>query len=164
MTPFMCLEQAIEPALLLLPPVMTSNEARVELLAIAGQESGLEFRAQKTSDPYTKGPARGLWQNERVAVLDVMTNHLTMEPAMILLNDRKVPHDPVLAHARLEFDDVLAAGFARLILWKDPKPLPTMGDVREAWKTYLRCWRPGKPRADDWQVHYEAAYQEVLAW
>ncbi|MCY1303002.1 hypothetical protein D9M70_526890 [compost metagenome] len=43
----------------------------------------------------------------------------------------------------LEHDDVLAAGFARLLLWSDPKPLPLAGDEQGAFDLYLRTWRPG---------------------
>ena len=58
--------------------------------------------------------------------------------------------DPDAIYAALEYDDVLAAGVARLLLWTDPKALPPVGDVDAAWALYLRTWRPGKPKPDSW--------------
>src|SRR6185312_10462500 len=60
------LGKIIVPALATLPPEMDSSQARVMLLAIALQESGLRTREQDG------GPARGLWQFERNGVLAVM--------------------------------------------------------------------------------------------
>ena len=49
----------IEPALRILPPMMTSDAAKAMLLAIGMQESRLIHRKQ------IGGPAMGLWQFER---------------------------------------------------------------------------------------------------
>ena len=46
-------------------------------------------------------------------------------------------------YAAIEFDDVLAAALARLLLWSDPGKLPGKGDTEAAWQLYLRTWRPG---------------------
>lgn len=157
------LHRAINPALQLLPAKMDSDAARVMLLAAGLQESRFEWRAQKTSDPYRKGPARGFWQNERGGVFCVMTNLTTREHAQALCKARSVPFDQVLIHARLEHDDVLAAGFARLLLWADPKPLPAVdADHEAAWKCYLRCWQPGKPHRETWDAFHTAARAQIL--
>lgn len=74
-------------------------------------------------------------------------------------------------HPALEVDDVLAAGFARLLLWTDPHRLPAVGDVEGAWQLYLRTWRPGAytrgaptKRAElrqKWAGYYTQALPEV---
>lgn len=155
------LHTAINPALKLLPPKMDTDAARVEILSIGRQESRFEFRFQKTSDPYTKGPARGFWQNERGGIFCLMTNRATKDLLRDVCKERGVPFDQVLIHARLEYDDVLAAACARLLLWADPKPLPAVdASHEEAWQCYLRCWNPGKPRRETWdQFHLEARAQ-----
>jgi len=58
---------ALFPALELLPPVMDSAAARVNLITIALQESKLIHRWQVVdlAKPNVKGPARGLLQFER---------------------------------------------------------------------------------------------------
>ncbi len=71
----------------------------------------------------------------------------------------------------IEFDDVLAAGLARLLLWSDPRPLPGLGDEEAAWALYVRTWRPGayaRGTPDEraalrakWTVNYDAATREV---
>lgn len=158
------LNTAINPALLLLPRAMDSDAARVELLAIGKQESRFEFRAQKTSDPYTKGPARGFWQNERGGIQCVLTNSATRGQAAALCKARGAPFDSAMVHARVEFDDVLAAGIARLYLWADPRPLPPADtDHETAWQCYLRNWRPGKPHRETWDAFHAAAQALILS-
>jgi hypothetical protein len=158
------LHEAIGPAMALLPARMESREARVQLLAIGLQESRFQYRAQKTSDPYTKGPARGFWQFERAGgVRGVLAHKQSGDLARWVCLERGVPADDVLVHARLEFDDVLAAAFARLLLWTDPKPLPALdAPVSESWAYYLRNWRPGKPHRNTWDAFHEQALAQVL--
>jgi len=59
----------------------------------------------------------------------------------------------------LEHDDELAIGFARLLLWSDPRLLPT--NETEAWDTYIRNWRPGKPHRNRWHGNYGPASRAV---
>jgi hypothetical protein len=157
------LHSAIAPALALLPARMESPQAHVQMLAIGLQESRLKFRFQKTSDPYTKGPARGLWQFERAGgVRGVMTHKSSADLARWICVERGVLFDDVLIHARLEFDDVLAAAFARLLLWTDPKPLPGLdADHEAAWLCYIRNWRPGKPHRDTWDEFHAQALAQI---
>lgn len=158
------LHKAINPALKLLPLRMDSEKARVEMLAAGLQESRFEHRYQIVrNDPYAKGPARGFWQNERSGVFAVMTNRATADYARDLCKACGVPFDSPLVHARIEFDDVLAAGLARLLLWADPKPLPEVDDTEGAWLCYLRCWRPGKPRRETWDEFHAQARAQVMA-
>lgn len=159
------LRTAINPALGMLPVRMDTDAARVMLLAIGLQESRLKYRAQKTSDPYTKGPARGLWQFERGGgVIGVITHRHTKDHAEAICKLRRVPLDSSLIHARLEFDDILAAGFARLLLWSDHRPLPGVDASHDqAWDCYIRCWRPGRPHRETWNEFHSQARAQVLS-
>lgn len=159
------LHSAINPGLSLLPVKMDSDPARVMLLAIGLQESRLKYRYQKTSDPYMKGPARGLWQFERGGgVFGVMTHRHTKDFAEAVCKVRRVPFDSSLIHAKLEFDDILAAAFARLLLWADAKPLPKVDAGHdEAWDCYIRNWRPGKPHRETWDEFHQQARDQVLS-
>ncbi|MBK1699742.1 hypothetical protein CKO22_02085 [Thiococcus pfennigii] len=136
-----------------------SPEADRFLLAIAGQESAWHHRAQVLASG-RKGPARGFWQFEmRGGVYGVLKHRLTAEPAAALVAARG--HDDEL-HAiwrALEDDDVLAAGFARLLLWTLPAALPT--NAAEGWRQYLAAWRPGKPHPDRWPANWQAAVEVV---
>jgi hypothetical protein len=158
------LHSAINPALKMLPPKMDSDAARVMLLAIGLQESRLKYRAQKTSNPYVKGPARGLWQFERGGgVVGVTTHNATRELARDVCKARAVPFDSILIHTKLEFDDILAAAFARLLLWTDSKPLPGVDASHdEAWDYYMRNWRPGKPHRETWDEFHQQARAQVM--
>lgn len=158
------LHTAVNPALLLLPRAMDSDAARVMLLAIGLQESRFEYRFQKvTGDPYAKGPARGFWQNERGGLQCVLTNTATKDQAAALCKARGVPVSADMVHAKVEFDDVLAAGMARLFLWADPKPLPPVGtDHETAWQCYVRNWRPGRPHRSTWDDFHKAAVSQVM--
>jgi hypothetical protein len=160
------LHNAINPALKLLPAKMDSEAARVMLLAIGLQESRLSYRFQKVpNDPYAKGPARGLWQFERGGgVVGVMAHRATKELAQDICRARSQSFDSVLIHARLEFDDVLAAAFARLLLWADAKPLPPVdADHETAWQQYIRQWRPGKAHRGTWDEFHAMARAQVMA-
>lgn len=158
--------KAIDPALALLPPKLDKPEARVMLLAIGLQESRFMFRYQKIAGkPYQKGPARGYWQFERGGgVHGVMSHAATQDMAERICIERAVPFDSVLVHATLETDDILAAAFARLLLWADYKALPSLDASHdEAWDCYIRNWRPGKPRRDTWDEFHAQARGQVVA-
>ena len=160
-------EKAIKPALAMLPARMRSREAIVMLLAIGLQESLFKYRRQMGN-----GPARGLWQFEMMGgVNGVLQHRSSAKLALDACRDRSVTAAADDVHAKLEHDDVLAAVFARLLLWTDPKPLPALNDIETAWQLYLRTWRPGAyARGTDeqkaalrkkWGTYYAQAMQEV---
>lgn len=160
-------EKAIKPAMAMLPARMRSREAVVMLLAIGLQESLFKYRRQMGN-----GPARGLWQFERDGgTAGVLQHRASGVLASDVCRERDVTAVAGDAHAKLEHDDVLAAAFARLLLWTDPKPLPALNDIESAWQLYLRTWRPGaytrgtpEYRAalrKKWGGYYAQAMQEV---
>jgi len=145
------LREVIVPALGLLPTKMDTPEARVLLLAILMQESGLAHRRQQPA-----GPAKGLAQFEPIAVLDVLARFQLMRSVCVQRGIRQ-PVDPQEVHAALEHDDVLAAALARVRLWLHPASLPAVGATDEAWQYYVECWKPGKPRPEKWPNNYARA-------
>lgn len=148
-------------ALSRLPERMDSPKARVQLLAIGLQEGRLEHRAQIVKGG-GKGPARGLWQFEAGGgVGGVMRHHSSAADARRICQWRGVPFEQRAIWERLETDDVLAAAFARLLLWTDPYPLPEIGETAAAWDLYIRTWRPGKPHPRTWPPLYAAACKEI---
>jgi hypothetical protein len=74
-----------------------------------------------------------------------------------VLEEFGAPSDPGAAVEVLRFNDQLACALARLLLCTDPHPLPAVGDRDRAWDLYLRLWRPGRPRPDDWPASYASA-------
>jgi hypothetical protein len=152
-SPADALAHIIEPALRLLPPALTSDESRLLVLANCLQESGLRTRVQDAG-----GPARGLAQFERGgAVVGVLQHPATYDLARALCAVRGVPATSYSVYTSLAGDDLLAAGFARLLLYTDPAPLPPLGAADAAWAYYKRNWRPGKPRPADWPDNYATA-------
>lgn len=151
-------DTAIKPALVLLPPKLSSPQAWHMLLAIGLQESGLCARCQVLQGG-GRGPAHGLWQNERGGgVLGVLTNAATRNYARQVCAARGVAPDSSAVWDAIETDDVLAAAFARLILYADPQPLPSNDDQDGAWRMYaLRAWRPGKPHPETWPDNWARA-------
>jgi hypothetical protein len=145
-TPEQFIDEAIVPALALLPKKLDTASARLELTTIGLQESLLKHRWQVIDvvKPETKGPARGLLQFERGGgVRGVIRHPVTNHLAQQLCHDRDVGFDEKLVWLAMENDDILCAGFGRLLLLADPHPLPPVGEAEEAWLCYLRCWRPG---------------------
>jgi hypothetical protein len=160
-------EHAITPALALLPARMTSLEAEVMLLAIGLQESRFEHRRQLVgSPPRPAGPAKSFWQAEQgggmVSGLLRYHDDRVRDIAAGLCAVRGVPPAARAVWDAIEYDDVLAAGLARLLLFTDPARLPALGDVDGAWQLYLRTWRPGKPHPATWAALYEQALAEVM--
>ena len=159
-------DQAITPALALLPARMSSPEAEVMLLAIGLQESRFQHRRQLVgSPPRPTGPAKSLWQAEQgggmVAGLLRYHDDRVRDLAVGLCAVRGVDPSPREVWDAIEHDDVLAAGLARLLLFTDPGRLPKLGDVDGAWQLYLRTWRPGKAKPETWPALYAQAMEVV---
>lgn len=160
------LKNAINPALDLLPPQMTSPEAKVMLLAIGLQESRFQHRRQLVgSPPKPNGPAKSWWQAEKsggmVRGLLRYHNANVRDIANGLIMLRGVSLDEQSVWDAIEHDDVLAAGLARLLLWTDPQKLPALGDDKAAWNCYIRTWRPGKAKPATWPALYAQAHDAV---
>lgn len=150
------LANIIEPALRILPPMMTSDAAKAEMLAIGMQESRLKHRRQ------INGPARGLWQFERGGgVAGVLRHHKTRDYAKNVCWKLGNAGTVASVYHQLEHNDVLAACFARLLLWTLPGTLPTREDVDGAWGQYITAWRPGKPHRHTWDDFYREAWEVV---
>lgn len=151
------LDTAIAPALELLPVEMSSPAAVAMLLAIGLQESRFEHRRQ------IGGPAHGYWQFEPSGVHGVRSHAATfvhVRQALAAL-DYTAPSDTASCYAAIEHNDILAAVFARLLLWTVPQGLPSPGDPEEGWQQYLFAWRPGKPHRETWDAYFEQGWQLV---
>jgi hypothetical protein len=154
------LRTAINPALAMLPTKFDSESARVMLLAITLQEAQATYRVQ-----HGGGPAHGLWQfEEGGGVRGVMRHPASRDLALTLCAARRVPFLQRAVWQALPHDDILAAGFARLLLWTDTRPLPGP-DASDAdtWSYYERNWRPGKPHPEKWPQNHAQARAQVFA-
>lgn len=150
MTPEQCNADVLTPALALLPGKMDTTAARRMLLAIGMQESELRYRRQ------IRGPARSLWQMEQSGgVFGVLAHRASRALAFTACEARGIPPETIPVYHAIEHDDVLAACFARLLLWTDPHPLTD--DASLAWHYYLRTWRPGKSKPLKWPRNWRLA-------
>jgi hypothetical protein len=140
----------------LLPSKFDSQKARVQLLSIGLQESGFTARQQ------LGGPARSYWQMEQGGGIAGVLKHPTSSAyARSVCQLRAVAPVASDVYAAFLNDDQLACAFARLLLWTDAEPLPSLGDAAGAWNYYVANWRPGKPRPNDWPANYTAALANV---
>jgi hypothetical protein len=157
MTPARFLATAIDPALALLPLKMASDQARAMVLAVCWQESKLSARRQQPT-----GPARGFAQFERDGGVAGVLSHRSSRVAAAKVCQALVVEASVEAVYRaIEFQDVLAAAFARLLLWTVPDPMPGKFEPEIAWRIYLKAWRPGKPKPEAWPESYAVGWQTV---
>lgn len=141
------------------PKPPASPEARLLLLAIAGQESGWQNIAQSGG-----GPGRGPWQFEPETCRELMFN-----PASDFMFDKicmalNVVPSRCYVSLMSQPNFNLAVSLARLDLWCDPHALPPYGDEDAAWTAYLRIWRPGAPSRDRWATVYPEALAADKAW
>lgn len=140
---------SVNEAFKLLPAKMDSKAARIILAAIGYQESD----GYKTRIQYGNGPARSFWQFERGGIKGVMLHKASARLAMEICEKRGVDFNSELIWKAMETDDVLGAAFARLLMYTDPKPLPT--NQGDAWDMYAkRLWRPGKPHSSKWPTSW----------
>lgn len=151
------IQDAYRPALEIIG-VTDTPQARVMILAIGLQESRFTHRRQMGN-----GPATGFWQFERGGgVKGVLQHPASKAKAAALCKARGVDAEPMAAWAALETDDVLAAGFARLLLLTDPRALPDVSNSVGAWDCYVRNWRPGRPHIETWTKCHQQAREAVL--
>lgn len=156
----------IPAAYSVLPKPMNSPKATAMLLAICLQESKALHRKQLPRKAGLKpGPARGLWQFERGgATRGVMTHAETRGPLSVALTELRyadVLTSSVELHKIIEHNDVVAAVFARLLLWTVPYALPTRDEPGFGWKQYLTGWNPGEPHRETWTNYFIEAWQRV---
>lgn len=156
MTPADALHYAIMPALGLMPREMTSRAAIAMLLAIGMQESRFQHRRQ------IRGPARGWWQFEVPGVVGVLTHGASSKLADEVCDRLGYTGDAREIQAALEHNDLLAAAFARLLLWTVPAPLPRMDEPDEGWRQYRSAWRPGRPHPETWADYYRTAWEMAV--
>lgn len=139
-----------------LPSRMDTVSARLMMLAIQKQEDPEERRYQVVKrteatksenivgERTAKGPARGLWQFEAGGgIKGVLGHKSTAEYIRGVCDHFDVIPDTTHCWRALEDNDVLAACFARLLLWSDFGALPKVGDAEGAFDMYLKNWRPG---------------------
>jgi hypothetical protein len=138
-------------------PVAGNPLANQMLLTIAQQESGLSSRVQIIARS-GRGPAHGWFQFEKLGgCAGVLAHPTTAKLARALCRDQIVYPSAEAVWEAIEGNDLLAAGFARLLLWTDPKLLPV--SMEDGWAYYLRNWRPGKPHKDKWPVYWHRSLE-----
>lgn len=139
--------ELINQAFELLGDKYNSPAAMRIMLAIGYQESGFKYREQ------IGGPAKGFWQFEQGGgVKGVLFHPSTVTAAVKVCMKLKVPQSSLKVYHDLPKNDLLAACFARLLLWTLPGPIPTTEE--EAWQYYLKAWRPGKPHRNRWTENW----------
>lgn len=135
---------------------MDSPRARVLLLAIGLQESRFEYTKQ------IKGPAKSYWQFESGGgIKGVMIHPASKHHARKVCEALGIPFLQPIIYNAVEFNQVLAAAFSRLLLYTDAKALPQLGDAERAWHYYIWNWRPGKPHRHTWNSLYQKALEFV---
>lgn len=154
---------AIDEAFSLLPKAMDSTLARVLHAAIGWQESRYLHRRQVIEvqrEFKEAGPACGYWQFERGGGVKGVMNFggTVTKEAKRVCQLRGIEWNREKIWLSLSQDDVLAAAFARLLMYTDPYRLP--GSTQEGWELYQRVWRPGKPHPQTWAAAYAFALEQ----
>jgi hypothetical protein len=92
----------------------------------------------------------------------VLTNRKT-QPIITHLCERTLQYAPTerVCHPALEHNDILAAIFARLLLYTVPAALPTRDEGTLAYGQYIAGWRPGRPHPEKWPSYYRQAWKLV---
>jgi hypothetical protein len=133
----------------IIPSIPSSDAANVMLCAIPGQESGWE-NVQQTDG----GIARGFYQQQQNNLDDILFNRATDAKAIMICTTLGIQPTGSDVYAMLLSNTKLQVAFARLNLWADPSPLPAVGDESGAWNLYIKCWNPGAPSRERWNLAY----------
>lgn len=158
MTPSMLIQTGIDPALAVLEPlgIRDTREARRTMVAIALQESLIKHRRQVLADGRAMGPAKGYWQFERAGgCVGVLTHRASAERMRIVCEQFDVAPNAAALWDAIQYQDVVAAAAARLLLWTLPAPLPEKAS--DGWAQYIEAWRPGKPHRHTWNAFWAQA-------
>lgn len=158
MTPEFFHDRALVPAMRMLPSKLDTIEARAMVVAICLQESRLEHRAQ------IGGPARSYAQFELAGGVMGVLNHRASRPhiqAVLAALDYDPASDAPACFRAIEHNDILAAAFARLLLWTLPDSLPDRNASAIGWSVYTKAWRPGKPRRETWDTCFARAWVAI---
>lgn len=162
MTPSRLLTTAIIPAFaeLAAAGIPDTLPARRMVLAVALQETRLRHRRQVASSGLETGPAMSFWQFERGGgCVDVFHHHSVNDRMRRICFDFNIEPNSAALWTAMQFQDVVAACAARLLIYIRPQPLPTTAD--EGWSQYLLAWRPGKPHPQTWAGHWATADEAV---
>lgn len=165
----------LTPMFVYFPASYDTPAVRLLLLTIGLQESRFTNRRQLINKVVEgkkvlvpEGPAIGFWQFElgnavsKGGVWGVLNHFRVGAIAKKFCQDLGVKPDPETVWRALENNDVLAAGFARLLLLSDAQAVPQVGNIDGAWKCYAeRTWRPGKPHRETWHDFYIQARKEL---
>lgn len=150
--------QCIYPiAMQLLPEKMRHPDAWKLVTAIGFQESEFKNRRQ------VMGPAVSFWQFEEGGGIRGVLNHEeTQDYARFVCSVLNYKPEQKIVYEAMVHNDVLAACFARLLLWTDPRAIPT--NSVDGWLTYISTWRPGKPHPSKWATSFQVGQtkQEAL--
>jgi len=140
----------------IVPSILETEQERVMLTAIPGQESNWENVQQANG-----GIARGFYQQQQNNLDDILNNRATDAKTIIVCARLGIQPTAAAVYAALLGATKLQVAFARLNLWCDPEPLPAVGDESAAWDTYIRCWRPGAPSRARWAEVYPQALAAI---
>lgn len=127
----------IRPVLAAMGTKFQGRDAEGLLLAIALEETWLAYRRQ------IHGPAMGFWQFELGGVAGVLKHRASAAYASRWGFELLYADNANDIHPKLADNDILACIFARLLLYTDPAPLPSIDGDRACWEYYWRNWRPG---------------------
>jgi hypothetical protein len=142
-----------------IPFIHASDTEHQMLLAIAGQEGGWAYRVQMGN-----GPAHSFWQMERGGGITGLLHHPRTQAtvaAMCAKERVQAEANAVWAFMATQAGDKFSAAMARLLLYTDPQPLPSVTDEEGSWLYYQRNWRPGKPDRSRWSDCFAQALAVV---
>lgn len=159
MKPDIFLHDIVDPSLKWLTSVSgtpSADNARVLVMAIAGQESHWEHRRQ------IGGPARSYWQFEKGGGVAGLFR-VTPSQLRAVCETLDIPYDQATVFEAMAWNDTLACCMARLLLWSDPRALPPVGNKEAGWQYYLANWRPGAPHPEAWPTVYDQSLAAMRA-
>jgi hypothetical protein len=136
--------------------VLNTLPAQRLMLAIALQESNLQYRRQVSALGVQNGPAASYYQFERNGACKGVLQHRVTGPIIkAILSNYDIAPDKDSMWEAMRYHDIVASAAARLLIHTLPQQLPAT--AADGWQQYLDGWRPGKPHPDKWAGNWLAA-------
>ena len=139
-------------------PALNSPLALRYVVAAMVQESDMLEVVQRPT-----GPGRGMAQFEggETQALGGLLKLPQVAWVRTSITELGWPLDREILHWACMVDQRVSALLARALYWSDPAPL--QDDEQIAYAIFTRCWRPGKPRPQDWPRSWRMAGEIVSA-
>lgn len=132
-------------------PKMNSKAAQQFMVAVAAQESNCGDYFKQLGN----GPAEGIWQVEPSTQDSLYQDYINYRPDIAELVSALLPQAIITAPAIS--CPMYCCAIARLVVYRQPVPMPEFGDKEGMWEVYKKYFNSylGKATKEEWDYNWD---------